>query len=536
MKCENIGIDLGSYNIKIVTIKENADTFSIKNAETYRVDSKVESSEDYFVFLKDCIKNFTKKNKIMRASLNFNIPFDKNKSTVDIIDTPVVKNKILEKSIKYEIEEKEITDNIKSIYYKWDILDKGVKDDDNYYDIVIVTIKRNIVKELNKLRSLRWKINSIELQPITVGRLVQGDSVVVDFGHTSTRLYMYRDGKIDSVEEIDFSGSKINNIIRGMSNDGNDTDLKSRIFIVDEDILQDSIDEVVYECSTRVTQLVYDVVEEIKRTVRGFELKNNIMINKVYYIGEVSNILYFTETLSSELELDVSPLELITPVDGDEDMEDLKIYTIAGSGAIKDKYKYLPRLNFTSSIYGDMDIMPAIICLTCITITMNCMSYRIHKDIDGKIVEIKELRSTQESSIKSVQNDIDKAMSSKDKSERVISYIDELNNSKKWLSDIMFILPNTVTNEMVVTELDIKDGVVVVSGFAKNYSNIGFLAIELEKIGLVNIDTIDNDINKELYLDELPESGDNTKMERFFKMTFRYRNTLLNHDKVVQGV
>lgn len=527
MKHEKIGIDLGTYTIKMVVIEEVSDIFRIKYAKIYKVDS----SKDYYKFLKECIKDFTEENGIRFASFSFSIPYTPEIMNIEFLQMPIVDRKILKKSIKYEIEEREFVDDLDSIHYNWEILNEN----ENEYDIILTTIEKRIIKELANLKTIKWRIDNIELQPITVGRLIEGDSIVVDFGNSGTRVYMYKNGKISEVEHVDFGGKDLTQIIEnitGIFDIEEVEDIKKQCFISNELITIDTSREI-EECSIAITKEVYQAFEEIKRLVRSFELKNNIMVEEIYYIGETSNLLYFTELFSKELDVNIKPLELLTPKDEEEMLSDLKIYTLAGSSTLFEKYLYLPVLNFSKFTRFQVDLTPIIIGLACTSLSMHLGVYGIHKKYDKHIEDLNKIQSKQNVIIDELDREIEEVSFVKDKNEKTINTIKELIDEKKWLSDILYVLPDKTPSETVIAKVNSKDGIVVLNGYTKNYSDIGFLAMELEKLGKVTIDSVQNEIGGEIYpveYKELEDTKEDKVMRRVFQITLKYNDTLIPHN------
>ena len=531
MKHEKIGIDLGTYTIKMVVIEEVSDIFRIKYAKIYKVDS----SKDYYKFLKKCIKDFTEENGIRFASFSFSIPYTPEIMNIEFLQMPIVDKKILKKSLKYEIEERELTDDLDSIYYNWEILNKNVNEYDSEYDIILATIEKKIIKELSELKTVKWKIDNIELQPITVGRLIEGDSVVVDFGNKATRIYLYKNGKISGIEQVSFGGENLTQIVKditGISDIEEVENIKKQCFISNELITID-VSREIEECSIAITKEVYQTFEEIKRLIRSFELKNNIMVEEIYYIGETSNLLYFTELFSKELDVNIKPLELLTPKDEEEMLSDLKIYTLAGSSTLFEKYLYLPVLNFSKFTRFQVDLTPIIIGLACTSLSMHLGVYGIHKKYDKHIEDLNKIQSKQNVIIDELDREIEEVSFVKDKNEKTINTIKELIDEKKWLSDILYVLPDKTPSETVIAKVNSKDGIVVLNGYTKNYSDIGFLAMELEKLGEVTIDSVQNEIGGEIYpveYKELENTKEDKVMRRVFQITLKYNDTLISHD------
>jgi len=531
MDYRKIGVDLGTYSIKMIEIKEVSDLFERKCAKTYVV-GKNKTEKEYYLFLKKCILDFLKINKIKFALFSFTIPCNEPDAILKFITMPVVDKKTLQKSLRYEIEEKEIAKNFDDIYYNWEIIKNYDVEQESEYNILLAVIKKKIIKELSKLKTVHWQIENIELQPITVGRLISGDSVVVDFGHKGTKVYMYKDGNLSNTEILDIGGLSFSELIAHkfslMSADEIEG-TKHQTYIINDFIENHGVDEV-KTASTLITEESKNLFNEIKRLNRSFELQNNIIIEQVYYLGGTVNIEYFVDLFTKELEIPVKALELLTPKEENGILEDLREYTLASSAIIYKKYKYFNDLNFSKNAKFQLELTPIIVGLICAAVIAHAGTYYTNNKYDGYITDISKVQTQQ----KSVTNELNTKISSiNSKNSAQRSSIDSINmllNQNKWLSDIMYILPDKVPKNTIVSDVVCVDGSITLTGYTSNYSDIGFFAIALEEFGKVTVNTIDNEVT-------MPEStgsvgGGTTsispKVSKTFVITLKYTNPRLD--------
>ena len=528
MKTTKIGIDLGTYSIKIAVIEEVSDIFSGKYLKMYKVNS-YKNEKEYFKFVKKCIKDFTKTFKIQKASLSFSIPY--NIDSIKFFKMPMVDKKLLQKSIKYEINEKDLIDDLEANYFKWDIIESDnelAKD----YDIILTVIKKEIIKYLSGIKSVKWQIENVEFQPLSIGRLIQDNTAVIDFGHSSTRVYMYRNGNLTHIETLDFGGQFINDIIKnffGLLNDKDAEDIKNQVFITNDLIDIDCSDEI-RKISEKITEEVSDIFKKIKMLVRGFELQNETIIENLYCLGGTSDILYFKELLSREFEINVRTLEIITPAEDNGFPISYKNYTIASAAILHKKYKYFKELNFSKYTVFQIDLTPIVVGFLLASIVIHAGTFYINKNYDENINTVRELNQEQTKTIDTLSSDISKINQEILKNQKTIIKVNELQQQQKWLSDILFILPDKVPEDTIVSNINCKDGAIIIDGYSKNYSDIGFFAIALEEIGQVTIKSIDNQAVDTIYPIDITKIKSNVEpVDKTFQIVLNSNQPLLDH-------
>lgn len=517
MASKKIGVDLGKHTIKFAFIEESSDVFKERFVKMYPV-KHCKNDKAYYSFLRKCVKDFLRVSKVRNPSFCFTVPHDSMNSNICSFKMPIVDKKALQKSLKYELEEKGITEDVESIYYDWTITNSSTSNEDKQYAILVATIKKNIIRELGKLKKLQWKIENIELQPITIGRLIRGNTAVMDFGFTSTRVYIYLDGHVVGIEKFDFGGRDLNDIICneiGISDFVEIEKFKEKCFLVGKFYDEDKPIQVL-NVSKQITNKVRDLFENIKRYVRGFELQNNMIVENIYSIGGTSNLTYFNDYLAKEFELNVKEMNVITPKDTDTDEKLFHYYNLAASATMHDSYKYYNDLNLSKFTKFELDFTPILSLSLCASVFMHYGAWSINSKYDKNVESVSNIQMEQDKTINDLTNQIQSFDYSDSENNRIIQIIEGIDGYEKFLSDILYVLPKKVPAGVAIKRIVCKEGVVYINGYTKNYSDVGFLAIALEEIGNVIIDEIKDDTGGQIVM------NDSNKLEKEFRITMYY--------------
>lgn len=502
----------------MVLLDKKNQSFNVDHSKSYKVEEDI-NRDSYYVFLKDCIEDFTKENNIKFASLNFTLPYIENKSEILFLNTPIIGERVLKKGIKYEVEELILEKELAEIHYLWDI--NEINEEKQEYEMLLSFIEEKIISELLKLKSLKWTINTIKIQPTTIEKLVKNNAIVIDFGHRATRLYFYKGGKLVDVDIISSGGKRLTELIKdelSIADDKEAIEIKHSSY-VNDNLEQDynlSEDIYIQAASLKITDEIKYTVSEIKRLIRAFELQNNLEIDNIYYVGESFNLLFFIDMISNELGVEITPLNSLLPNTCNH-IPNKYIFAIS---AITIDDDYYENLNFSKFSKFHIDFSPIIMGLLCLSIVLHLSFYKIHNEYDNRIDEIKSINTKQEETIEKLNSDIQLTRESQKEDIVLINAIDKIQNQKKWLSDILYILPKKVPNGIILKEININNEEIVLHGYAKDYSSIGFFAIELEKDLKVNINNIESEDNQNIFTHKI-EDTDRIKNTEAMTQSFK---------------
>lgn len=581
LKRKEIGIDLGSNSIKIAIIDKTSINTSIYDSdnpdlsylgphEVYQVDCEP-YSEEYYKLLKASLKKFAKKNKLGLLSLNISIPVDNiTNSTVMFINMPAVNDKVLKDGINFEAEQEMALNNVVNSYHTWKIIDKY--DELNEYKIMLATMREDIVNALSKFKTINWKVNRLMLQPIVLERIVSNDDVIIDFGHHFTKIYLYEQGKLKQTELIQFGGKTIietiekhleennienkdvmelaqsiyvkNDFIENFkdsnSSDINDDDYSDYISELEipelekgesfgNDILQNELLEkknLINDLVDLFKDKIMFLTDEIKRIIRTYELQNGLSIENVYYIGGLSNMKYLKEFVGAELNMSLKSINIIA---GEEDND---CYSIAGLTSMDPELN--DDTNFSKFIKANIDYASISIATLAIILSVGLSLKVMDTNYSEMITNLTSIRTSQETTLGEINNDIISVQDEIVKNADFINKIKDLKNEKKWLSDILYMVPNMTPTTVAIKDMSISSNNIIIQGYSSNYSSIGFFVKKLERLGEVNIDSISeySDEDGNIYsvsMDKPELISDKFKITQSFTLSLTYNDTLIEH-------
>lgn len=311
----HIGIDLGSRYIKIALLGPTSEAGLVEGA-IYPTKG-ILGDKRYFKSLRDNIKDFVEEHDLGIISMSFTIsPFVEGVTTATILRLPTVDKKVLKKAIKFEMGQRGIVENVADHHVLYSTLEEGKagigSEESVETDILLTTVKKSLIYEIAQLRKVKWKAENIELQVSTLGRFTRGNAVVIDFGHQSTRIYLFKQNILKSMEVVGNGGKGVTETIQN--------ELEAPSFDVAEDLKHQSVlpfhnglesQKRMNESLNRASRVVTDesefLISEIKRIIRGFELREFIELDHVYYTGGMAQTENFVNMLTDELEYDVKP-------------------------------------------------------------------------------------------------------------------------------------------------------------------------------------------------------------------------------------
>lgn len=675
-KFKELGIDLGNSTIKIATVDKihtrTSSMIPVLNRlgahEVYSVDCTPYSPE-YFSFLKSCLKQFSKKYKLRNISLNITIPLDNLESHIHFFDMPIVDKKLLSDGVSYEAEQLMDSESIYNSEYTWKINEEKLETKE--YEILLATLSKSLINSLASFKTINWKVNRLILQPVLLERFTENNDVIIDFGHLSTRVYLYKKGLLSETELINIGAKQLiekvkiyldNHQIQDVSaqeiikhvairnkkweeivhipkskgqensefvdefldnlsdtvnkdsdEDSNLTNADLDSFLMDlgadnsddqekvvevakKEDLNETLDEIdsflsdlnivpnqedyesfnepklkehkklellneeesellekkgehhseielfdeeskkedeydedlLRELSFVIDEDINSMVTEIKRAIRMFELKTGQSVDNIYYFGQVSKMSILTSIIESELEMKLKPIEIL-------DMAEeglVSLYSIASLASMDPKLK--DNTDFSKHIKPNIDYNSVIVILLTLALSTGLAFKLISDKYQEEISNLNSIAPTQQQTLMKLNDDISSLNSSIADYDSFIERIDALKAQQKWLSDVLFLLPDRTPLTIAIHDIAILDGQVTIKGYSSDYSSIGFFANKLEDIAKIEIKSIDefNPSDGNIYsvtMDEPELISDKYKIEKEFTLTLSYEGTLLDH-------
>lgn len=675
-KFKELGIDLGNSTIKIATVDKihtrTSSMIPVLNRlgahEVYSVDCTPYSPE-YFSFLKSCLKQFSKKYKLRNISLNITIPLDNLESHIHFFDMPIVDKKLLSDGVSYEAEQLMDSESIYNSEYTWKINEEKLETKE--YEILLATLSKSLINSLASFKTINWKVNRLILQPVLLERFTENNDVIIDFGHLSTRVYLYKKGLLSETELINIGAKQLiekvkiyldNHQIQDVSaqeiikhvairnkkweeivhipkskeqensefvdefldnlsdtvnkdsdEDSNLTNADLDSFLMDlgadnsddqekvvevakKEDLNETLDEIdsflsdlnivpnqedyesfnepklkehkklellneeesellekkgehpsevelfdeeskkedeydedlLRELSFVIDEDINSMVTEIKRAIRMFELKTGQSVDNIYYFGQVSKMSILTSIIESELEMKLKPIEIL-------DMAEeglVSLYSIASLASMDPKLK--DNTDFSKHIKPNIDYNSVIVILLTLALSTGLAFKLISDKYQEEISNLNSIAPTQQQTLMKLNDDISSLNSSIADYDLFIERTDALKAQQKWLSDVLYLLPDRTPLTIAIHDIAILDGQVTIKGYSSDYSSIGFFANKLEDIAKIEIKSIDefNPSDGNIYsvtMDTPELISDKYKIEKEFTITLSYEGTLLDH-------
>lgn len=675
-KFKELGIDLGNSTIKIATVDKihtrTSSMIPVLNRlgahEVYSVDCTPYSPE-YFSFLKSCLKQFSKKYKLRNISLNITIPLDNLESHIHFFDMPIVDKKLLSDGVSYEAEQLMDSESIYNSEYTWKINEEKLETKE--YEILLATLSKSLINSLASFKTINWKVNRLILQPVLLERFTENNDVIIDFGHLSTRVYLYKKGLLSETELINIGAKQLiekvkiyldNHQIQDVSaqeiikhvairnkkweeivhipkskeqensefvdefldnlsdtvnkdsdEDSNLTNADLDSFLMDlgadnsddqekvvevakKEDLNETLDEIdsflsdlnivpnqedyesfnepklkehkklellneeesellekkgehpsevelfdeeskkedeydedlLRELSFVIDEDINSMVTEIKRAIRMFELKTGQSVDNIYYFGQVSKMSILTSIIESELEMKLKPIEIL-------DMAEeglVSLYSIASLASMDPKLK--DNTDFSKHIKPNIDYNSVIVILLTLALSTGLAFKLISDKYQEEISNLNSIAPTQQQTLMKLNDDISSLNSSIADYDLFIERTDALKAQQKWLSDVLYLLPDRTPLTIAIHDIAILDGQVTIKGYSSDYSSIGFFANKLEDIAKIEIKSIDefNPSDGNIYsvtMDTPELISDKYKIEKEFTITLSYDGPLLDH-------
>lgn len=527
LKFTEIGVDLGQYEIKIARVVELKDEFNkgfnqLVDYESYPVYSEMYSDE-YFKTLKKAVGQFSKKIKKTMVSLNIVIPLN-DSASVTMLNLPAVSEKDLNEGIKFEAAQLNPEKNPSEYQNTWKIANNY--EELNEYEIMLATIEDKIIKEFSQFKTIKWKVNRIMLAPIILERFAKGNEVIIDFGYNATRLYMYKEGSLSSIETIPIGSIALENEVeKYIKTHGLDVEveeLTSQIHIQNEMFEEESL---ITDISKEVAPTIMNLLDKVKMNVRSFELQNGINLNNVFYMGGLSNLKYLNSAIESELDMEVKSLSIVA-----KEFDDVK-YDLAALVMISPELK--DKMDFSKFIKMNIDYKSILVATLTTSLSLGLAFGILNTKYDTMIEEQNTSISEQTSTMSTVQSDIQDLDSKIAKNQEFLNKVNGVKTKKTWLSDALYLIPDATPLTVTVKDMKITNGNIELEGYSSDYSAIGFFAKKLKDIGEAEITSVSNigkrDNIYSVTSDEPDTISNKYIMKKQFKIIVKHSGNLKIH-------
>lgn len=515
-KFKEIGVDLGNKNIKISYIDEE---------NSGKIIDKIFLAEDYFniseyfKIVKRAIKSFIGPLNMRHISLNIIIPCDNKYLFADIFEMRKVPEEILEDSILYNMEAS-FPISRKDYFHRYKILSRDMEK--NSIRVLSMMLDQEFREEILRLQSRRWKLSKC-IPQYNAGKLIDEDEVaLIDYGYSITRIYLYKASKLVDLKTIPIGS---NEFIEAIKESLNMDDEEADRILREGKVFSEEFSGHSEEICGKLEKLTEKISDNLKRAIRVMELNNNTIINKFYYTGGIAQLLDFINFLKKDIESEMEAFTLKS-IDNVRDYLDLEsvnlevledpfIYSRLAS------YEFGEEFNFISDVGYFIDRTALLVATLVFVIIINLGLFYINNSYDENIKNSMAELSKVEKENYEIESELSDLKSEIDRNKKIIDRVENLKEKKKWVSDILYVLPKETPNNVVITKIDIIGRHVILEGYSEDYSNVAYLAMALEDYGKVEITEVGE------YREDKKSVG-NKQMEKEFKIDIQYENRLIN--------
>lgn len=527
MSRTEIGIDLGSYEIKIAYVQgatknENSELNHLKKSACYPVVGKMYSQE-YFSSVRNAIKDFSKKIKKKRLSLNFAIPYNK-KTGIMALKVAKAEEKDVTLGVRFEAEQ------LTGISYnKHKTLWKKITDfpEEKQMEVLFASVDSKLMSQISKFKTVNWKVNRVIHQPVVLERFAKKNDIVLDFGYKSSRIYMYRNGRLFEVETLPVGfyhlEEKTKEFLQERAIEVEDFYGLMDKIEMSNDFVKSELEGLELEVSNNLEPMILNLISETKKVVRSFELKNGLMLDTIFLTGSLFEIKYLSDVVSSELDLETRTLETVA-----KNTEETK-YEIASLISIP--YKKEEKLNFAQFARTNVDYTSMATGVATVALSAGLI-------LSGLNHKYEDLVSSQERTLSEQSRTMETITTKSSQYEEIIrssrDYIQKVEqisgDNEPWLSSALVVIPELTPLTISVTNMEVDGSKIVLKGYSSDYSSIGFFANKLEDFGTVNISSIKNYSKKKKKYTVTTENPEDVSKKylvtKQFEMTVEHNGSL----------
>lgn len=333
-----LGIDIGSYSIRVIEIGKKGRSFELKNygesISTPTKDKSLVSFENNSFSLSDeeiakKIKGICEEAEIKTKNVNFTIPDFYTFFT--IIDLPKMEKRELDQAIEYEVRPY-IPLAINEITLDWNIIEGKVGK--TPLKILVAAIPNDVISQYKEIaKSANLTINFLEPEVFSLTRTLKQEKEIiglVDIGIKSTTCSIVEKGLLKTSHSFNVGGNEFTlALARSLKVSYNEAEEIKR-----EKGIEDSSNREI------LLPLIDSIVEEIKMVLRNYYEDKGQEVKKIVLAGGLIKMPGLKEYLEEKLKKQIVSVNPFAGISYPDILkEELKkrgpFYAIATGAALK---------------------------------------------------------------------------------------------------------------------------------------------------------------------------------------------------------
>jgi type IV pilus assembly protein PilM len=310
-----VGVDIGSYSIKMVVLEKDGQGFRLdKIASAYNpVGHFLPGDDKQFEQLTIAVKGLLVENKLVGKKLAMSLP--ENHVFSSIVEMPTLTAAELSSAIQWEAEQ-HLPISLKSVNLEYSVIEKY----DNKMKVLLVAAKKEVVDRLMSLSEmLESEVSLLETSLLALGRsyLINSNEkssvMLCNMGALSTDIMILKDFKPVFLHSVATGGLALTRgIERGLAIKASQAEEYKRAYGLDKTQLEGKV-------ASMITPVLNVILSEVKKSIQYFQSEGQrgqigrvIISGGGAYLPELAS--YMTSVLGFEVVM-LNPFEKIK-VDG----------------------------------------------------------------------------------------------------------------------------------------------------------------------------------------------------------------------------
>lgn len=301
----HVGIDIGSYAIKVVELSREKDNLRIKNLAYEKVEDP--GSKDSLI---KAIKRAIDRANILNKEVNVAVAGPS--VVVRFIELPRMSENELKAAIPFEAE-KYIPFNIEEVVIDHQLLIPHLGEENKMLVLLVAAKKDLIIERLNLLNEAGLSVGILDVvscanfNAFLMGRKRKKEEIaaLIDIGAKAIDINIIDGDVLYFTRSIQLGGNDITKVL----SDALSMDLNSA-----ENIKINPADKT-SEVSEIINPVLNNIIDEIRLSFSYYENQSGKSIEKVYLAGGSSRVINFRETLNENLGVEIVPWD---PTEGME--------------------------------------------------------------------------------------------------------------------------------------------------------------------------------------------------------------------------